>query len=112
MYTGLNTIEETLEELLQTDTPVARHLRKGAQILTENNVHAELKLRHGSAVYEIVREIDRQNYDMVIVGASGSNTMIKEWLYGNLTEDIIASVAIPILIVNQPRVTQITKFKN
>ncbi len=89
MYTGLKSIEETLHELLLTDTPVARHLRRGAEILAENKIQAELKLRHGSAVYEIVREIDRENYDLVVIGASGANTMIKEWFYGNLTQDII-----------------------
>jgi nucleotide-binding universal stress UspA family protein len=101
MYTGLKTIEETLKELLQTDTPVARHLRRGAEILAENDIQAELKLRHGSAVYEIVREIDRLNYDMVVIGASGANTMIKEWFYGNITQDIVDAVGIPILVVNQ-----------
>jgi len=101
MYTGLKTIEETLKELLQSDTPVARHLRKGAEILSKNDIKAELKLRHGSAVYEIVREIDRQNYDMVVIGASGANTVIKEWLYGNITQDIVDAVGIPILVVNQ-----------
>jgi nucleotide-binding universal stress UspA family protein len=101
MYTGLKTIEETLKELLESDTPVARHLRKGAEILAEHGVQAELKLRHGSAVYEIVREIDRENYDMVVIGASGANTMIKEWLYGNLTQEIVDAVGIPVLVVNQ-----------
>jgi len=103
MYTGLKTIEETLKELLQSETPVARHLRKGAEILSKNDIKAELKLRHGSAVYEIVREIDRQNYDMVVIGASGANTVIKEWLYGNITQDIVDAVGIPILVVNQER---------
>ena len=101
MYTGLKPLEETLDELLQTDTPVARHLRRGAEILSENDIQAELKLRHGSAVYEIVREIDRQNYDMVVIGASGANTMVKTWFYGNITQAIIEAVGIPVLVVNQ-----------
>jgi len=104
MYTGLKTIEETLAELLKTDTPVARHLRRGAEILAENNVDAEIKLRHGSAVYEIVREIDLEDYDIVIVGASGADTRIKEWFYGNLTQEIVDAVGVPILVVNQKRV--------
>jgi nucleotide-binding universal stress UspA family protein len=103
MYTGLKTIEETLKELLQSDTPVARHLRKGADILSRNDIKAELKLRHGSAVYEIVREIDRKNYDMVVIGASGANTIVKEWFYGNVTQEIVDAVGIPILVVNQER---------
>lgn len=112
MYTGLETIEETLLELLETDTPVARKLRKGAEILAENQIKAELKLRHGSAVYEIVREIDRYNYDMVVIGATGADTMIKKWLYGNLTQEIVDAVGIPVLVVNQEGAAQRSKFKN
>ena len=112
MYTGLKSIEETLHELLQTDTPVARHLRRGAEILAEKNIQAELKLRHGSAVYEIMREIDRENYDLVVIGASGADTMIKEWIYGNLTQDIIEAVGIPVLVVNQVCVALKSKFSD
>jgi nucleotide-binding universal stress UspA family protein len=112
MYTGLKTIEETLHELLMTDTPVARHLRRGAEILSENNLQAELKLRHGSAVYEIVREIDREDYDLLIIGASGANTMIKEWIFGNLTQDIVEAVGIPIMVVNQVRAANRSKFSD
>ena len=112
MYTGLKTIEETLHELLMTDTPVARHLRRGAEILSENNLQAELKLRHGSAVYEIVREIDREDYDLLIIGASGANTMIKEWIFGNLTQDIVDAVGIPIMVVNQVRAANRSKFSD
>jgi len=111
MYTGLKTIEETLTELLKTDTPVSRHLRQGAAILAEHNVDAEIKLRHGSAVYEIVREIDLEDYDMVVVGASGADTKFKEWFYGNLTQEIVDAVGIPVLVVNQKRVAQ-AKFNN
>ena len=111
MYTGLKTIEETLDELLKTDTPVSRHLHRSAEILAQNNVDAELKLRHGSAVYEIVREIDIEDYDMVIVGATGADTTIKEWFYGNLTQEIVESVGIPILVVNQKRAVD-AKFNN
>jgi nucleotide-binding universal stress UspA family protein len=112
MYTGLKSIEETLLELLQTDTPVARHLRRGSEILAEKNIQAELKLRHGSAVYEIVREIDFENYDLVVIGASGADTMIKEWLYGNLTQYIVDAVGIPVLVVNQLSVAQRSKFSD
>jgi len=111
MYTGLKTIEETLSELLETDTPIARHLRRGAEILAEHQVEAEIKLRHGSAVYEIVREIDLEDYDMVVVGASGADTMLKEWLYGNLTQEIVDAVGIPILVVNQKHAAR-AKFKS
>ena len=112
MYTGLQTIEETLKELLETDTPVARHLRQGAETLAENHIDAELKLRHGSAVYEIVREIDLHNHDMIVIGASGADTMIKEWLFGNVAQDIVDAVGIPVLVVNQKSAVKRSKFRN
>jgi nucleotide-binding universal stress UspA family protein len=107
MYTGLETIEETLEELLQTNTPVAKHLRRCAQVLSQHNVPSELKLKHGELIYEIVREIDREDYDLVIVGASGVTTGLKKWFLGNVTKDLIDLVGIPIMVVNQAHAEKI-----
>jgi nucleotide-binding universal stress UspA family protein len=59
-----------------------------------------------------VREIDRENYDLVVVGASGADTIIKEWIYGNLTNNIVDAVGIPILVVNQAGAVQRSKFSN
>ena len=101
MYTGLETIEETLEELLQTDTPVAKHLRKCAQVLDNLNVSSEIKLKHGEPVYEIIKEVDEGDYDFMIIGASGATTPLKEWFLRNVTKDVIDLVGIPIMIVNQ-----------
>lgn len=101
MYTGLETIEETLEELLQTDTPIAKHLRRCCRILDKYGVPSELKLRHGEPVFEIVREVDREDYDFVIIGASGATTSIKEWFLRNVTKDVIDLVGVPIMVVNQ-----------
>ncbi len=101
MYTGLETIEETLEEILRTDTPIAKHLRRCARILDKYNVRSELKLKHGEPVYEIVREIDREDYNFVIIGASGASTSFKEWFLRNVTKDVIDLVGVPIMVVNQ-----------
>jgi len=107
MYTGLETIEETLEELLQTDTPVAKHLRKCAQVLDEFKVPSELKLKHGEPVYEIIKEVDEGNYDFMIIGASGATSALKEWFLRNVTKDVIDLVGIPIMIVNQDHARRI-----
>ena len=101
MYTGLETIEETMAELLQTDTPVAKHFRRCAQTLAKYGVDSELKLRHGEAVFEIAREMDVMDYDLAILGASGATTSLKEWFMGNITKDIIDLVGIPVMVVNQ-----------
>jgi nucleotide-binding universal stress UspA family protein len=107
MYTGLGTIEETLEEMLRTDTPIAKHLRHCAGVLDRHNVPSELKLKHGEPVYEIVREVDREDYDLIIIGASGATTSFKEWFLRNVTKDVIDLVGIPVMVVNQVFAQQI-----
>lgn len=103
MYTGLDEIEETLEELLKTDTPVARHLRHGAEILSEYGLTAEVKLRHGVAVDEIIRETQKSDYDLVILGASGASNGFREWLMGNVTQRVVDQASSPILVISRPK---------
>ena len=103
MYTGLHEVEETIDELLQTETPVAQHLRNAAEMFMENGIEAELKIRRGSTTAEIVREVDIEDYDLVIIGASGGAGWVSGWFMGNLTKDVINSVGLPILVVNQAR---------
>jgi nucleotide-binding universal stress UspA family protein len=106
MYTGLFTIEETVDDLMQTDTPIAQHLRKAAKILSKQNVDAEIKIRRGSTTAEIVREVDIEDYDLVVIGASGGAGWMRGWFMGNLTKDVINSVALPVMIVNQARASK------
>lgn len=101
MYTGLREIEETLPELLQTDTPAARHLRHGAQILDQCGVTAELKLRHGVAADEILRESHEGSYDLIVIGASGATGRLKEWLLGNVTRQIVEHASCSVLVVKR-----------
>ena len=101
MYTGLDQIEETVEELLQTDTAHAQHLRKGIEILQQNHIRSEIKIRRGIPIEEIVRETQSKNYDLAVIGTSNFMLGLKEMLLGNLTKKIIDRVELPILIVGR-----------
>lgn len=99
MYTGLSEIEETLPELLSSDTSVAQHLRHGAETLARHGVTAELELRHGVAADEILREAQEGDYDLIVIGASGATGRFRGWLLGNVTWQIIDQALRPVLVV-------------
>jgi len=101
MYTGLEEFDETVPSLLQADTPFARHLRKGVNILSQYKVASEIKIRHGVPVDELVRETQLENYDLVVIGHSHVQKGLKERLLGNLTAKIIDMIELPILVVGK-----------
>lgn len=99
MYTGLNEMEETLPELLQTFTPIARHLRHGAEILARHQVTAELKLRYGVVADEILRQAHTGDYDLIVLGVAGTTSRLKRWLLGDVTRQIVDRALLPVLVV-------------
>lgn len=99
MYTGLEQIEETVDEMLQTDTPFAQYLRRGVEVLNENNIESEVKIRRGIPIEEIVRETQVVNYDLVVIGSSMVDKGLLEMLLGNLAVKIINRIELPILVI-------------
>ncbi len=102
MYTGLNEIDESLSELLKTDTPTARHLRQSAGLLDKYGITAQLELRHGLVANEILREATKGNYDLILIGAPEPKKRLKKWLLGNVTGSVVERAPCPVLIVKGP----------
>jgi nucleotide-binding universal stress UspA family protein len=101
MYTGFHEIEETLPQLLQTDTPIARHLRLGAEILAQHQADAKLRLRHGIAADEILEETVELSCDLVVIGASGTAGRLSGLLMGNVTRQIVEHAPCAVLVTSQ-----------
>jgi nucleotide-binding universal stress UspA family protein len=99
MYTGLDEMEETLEELLLTDTPLAQHMRRGAEILADHGVEGQLELRRGIVSDTILREAQRGKFDLIVLGASGVKSTLKGWMMGNVTQQVINHCLCPVLVV-------------
>jgi len=97
MYTGMMEMEETLEELLSTDTPLAQHLRHSAETLTQSGIQAEIKIRHGDVVEAILEETAKGEYDLVVLGETQRQSL-SGMLLGNVTQQIINRAPAAILI--------------
>jgi nucleotide-binding universal stress UspA family protein len=98
MYTGMYEMEEKLEKLLITDTPLANHLRTSAEVLAENNVEAQIELRRGDVAESILQEAEEGDIDLIVLGVSGSN-ILTGMLLGNVTQQIINHACCAVLIV-------------
>jgi nucleotide-binding universal stress UspA family protein len=98
MYTGLAQLGETLPELLQTDTPTARHLRDSAALMRAHKVEADLELRHGIPANEILRAIERSSFDLLVIGASARQGLDR-LLLDEVSLKLVDESAIPVLVV-------------
>jgi nucleotide-binding universal stress UspA family protein len=99
MYTGLDEMDETLKEMLDTDTPMAINLRRGVQLLSESGLKGELHLRHGTVVETILREAEKGNYDLIVLGQSGAGESVQGFLMGNVTRQVIEDARCPVLVI-------------
>ncbi|MFN2145033.1 MAG: universal stress protein [Anaerolineales bacterium] len=101
MYTGIKGMEETIEEVLKTDTPMAQHLRRSAELLTDHGIDADIKIRHGDVVEAILEEAVQGKYDLIVLGFSEGWTL-RGLMLGNVTQQIINRAPCAVLVVKQP----------
>ena len=99
MYAGLEQMEETLAELLQSDTQKARELKWAAQVVKAGCEISELKLRRGIVVDEILREGQVGDYDLIVLGSSRAAGGLVRVLMGDLTREIVSRAQRPVLVV-------------
>ena len=99
MYTGLERMEETLSELLESDTERSRELKWAAQVVKAECDISELKLRRGIAANEILREGRVGDYDLIVLGSSRSAGGIRRALMGDLAREVVTRAERPVLVV-------------
>jgi nucleotide-binding universal stress UspA family protein len=103
MYTGLEQMEETLVELLQSDSDIARELKWAAEQVKVGCVSSELKLRRGYAADEILREGQVGDHDLIVLGSSRYVGSIVRVLMGDLTREVVERAQRPVLVVPPSR---------
>jgi nucleotide-binding universal stress UspA family protein len=99
MYAGLGQMEETLTEILETDTELAHQLKWAAQAVNAECEKAELKLRHGLVADEILQESQDGDFDLIVLGSSRSAGGLVRVLMGDVTRDSVHRAQVPVLVV-------------
>lgn len=99
MYAGLEQMEETLAEMLQSDTEMARELKWAAQVVKAECEISELKLRRGIVPDEILQEAKDGDYDLIVLGSSRAAGGLVRALMGDVTREIVTRSERPVLVV-------------
>jgi nucleotide-binding universal stress UspA family protein len=99
MYAGLERMEETLAEFLQSSTETSKELRWAAQVVKAECEVSELKLRRGIVADEILEESQVGDYDVIVLGSSRSAGGLVRALMGDLTRDIVSRAQRSVLVV-------------
>jgi nucleotide-binding universal stress UspA family protein len=99
MYTGLEQMEETLAEMLQSESEKARALMAAVQTVDATCTDSEIKLRRGIVADEILLEAAEGDHDLIVMGSSRVGTGLVRVLMGDLTREICVRSHRPVLVV-------------
>jgi nucleotide-binding universal stress UspA family protein len=100
MYTGLDALEEGVQDVLERDSPLGQHLRDAAAMAEEAGIEANIELRHGIVAEEILRACDITPCDLIVIGAPKPGAFLDRLILGRVGPQLLAS---------NPRSTLITR---
>lgn len=102
-YPVANQVKNHWSHLLETDTPQARRLREALETLGGMGVAAEVRVRHGPVVHEILHEIREGEYDLVGVGSPYAARSLRRLYRPNVAVEVAEAAGRPVLIARAQR---------
>jgi nucleotide-binding universal stress UspA family protein len=99
VYANLMPSEEDVAQLLQSGSKLGRSLRRQKELLDKLAVPCQIELRHGLVLDELLAELQRTEYDMVVSGSSPARDRLRTYVMGNVTREIVNRAELPVLVV-------------
>ena len=96
--------DKTSPNLVQQLTSEELHEDRRNKILpiedmfVSKGIHTEIKLLHGDAGPVIVEHANQENYDIVVIGSRGLNTL-QEMVLGSVSHKVAKRVHSPVLLI-------------
>ena len=98
MYADLVRMEENVDQLLQSKSELGTNLRRQKRELDRLGVSAEVHLRHGIVIDQVFEEVREGNYDLIVTGTSQARGLLRHYIMGDLTRDILNRANVPVLV--------------
>jgi nucleotide-binding universal stress UspA family protein len=87
------------DKILETDTPQGRNLRRAIQDMENAGIPHTFRVRYGSAVTEIIEEIQTGPYDLIGIGSPHSAQSLRHIYMPNVTAEVAETIHRPVLAV-------------
>jgi nucleotide-binding universal stress UspA family protein len=98
MYADLVRMEENVDQLLRSKSELGTNLRRQKGELDRLGVSAEVHLRHGIVINQVFEEVREGNYDLIVTGTSKARGLLRHYIMGDLTRDILNRANVPVLV--------------
>jgi nucleotide-binding universal stress UspA family protein len=98
IYAHLPRMQESADWLVNSNSELGVNLRREKETLEKMSVAAELKLRRGAVLDQILKEIDDGNYDLVVTGSALSRGL-RTYVLGDVSREVVNRASCPILVV-------------
>lgn len=98
-YADLIKMEEDVNLLLHSSSDLGQNLRAEKELLEKLGVESRVRLRHGLVLSEVLKEIKRGDYDLVVTGSSPASGNLRTYIMGNITREIVNRAECPVLVV-------------
>jgi nucleotide-binding universal stress UspA family protein len=99
MFTGLESVDETLTRFIRSNSAEARAFQHAAQTLRVLDIEPELKLGRGFVVDEMVTEARSGSYDLIVVGSSFVGPASTRILMQSVTTRLVQRAPCPVMVI-------------
>jgi len=99
IYARLIEQQEDADRVLASDSKLGRTLSHQKKMLDDLGVPGEVHLRHGLVVPELLKELERTEFDLVVSGSSRSGDALRQYVMGDVTREIVNRAELPVLVV-------------
>lgn len=87
------------QDLLNADIPQARHLRALLEQAQAQGLTADVQIRHGNIVHEIVAAARAGKHDLVVMGSKYSSHSLRGQYLPDVTAEVMETLKRPVLVV-------------
>lgn len=98
MYAGLEEMAESQAEILQADTPLARHLRWSLETFKSRGIPASLTVRPGIVAEQILLAAEEGGYDLIVLGVRSQGNFWRDMFVEQIVPPVLHKAACSILI--------------